>query len=219
MNLFFNIDLGNFFELSFLLDDNSLLYLIDNLRFSDEFVLLYYFFYYLGNWLNLYTLSVDINRYSFFKINRDWTLNRLIYYFFNNLDFFLFIRYCYDLINMHLNWNLVSLNDYSLFLDLLDLYISAGFNVLDHDLIRRHLYWTIYCNIYDLLALDLLWNFDVHVLRNVMNFRWHVNRYLHHLFNYFLNNLRNLHNLLNNSWHNDYFLHNLLDFNKFRHFN
>lgn len=217
LNLLLNVNFRNLFKFSFFLNNYSFLYLRYYLSFVFSVIFLYDLLYYLSHWFNMNSLSIDVNRDCFFKINWNRAFNRLINNFLNKLYFLLFIWNSDYLIDVHFNWNLLPLNHNTLFVNLLYLNISTSFNILHHYLIRGYFYWAIYCYINDFLTLNFLWYLNIHILRNIVNFRRHMYRYLNNLFDDFLNYLRNLHYPLNYSWDYYNFFYNFLNLHNFRY--
>ena len=218
LDLLFNINLRNLFELSLSLNHYPLFNLWNNLRLTFNVILLDYLFNDLSNWLDMYSLCINIHWHCFFKINWHRAFNWLIDHFFNKFYLFLLVRHGYNFIYMDVHWNLLPLDHNPLFINLLYLNISSCFNISDHNLIRKHLHGTINCDIDNLLHLDLYCLLDIHILWNIMNFWRHMNRHLNYFLNNLLNNLRHLHYLFYYPWHYHNLLHYLLYLHDLRHF-
>lgn len=217
LNLLLNENLRDLSKFSFLFHNYFLLNLWNYFSLGSNHIFLDYLFYYLSHWLNMNSLSIDINWNCLFQINWNRAFNRLINNFFNKLYLFLFVWNSDNFIDMHIYWNLLLLNNDSLLINLLDLYVSTSFNIFDHYLIRRNFYRTVNCYVNDFLDLDFFRFFNIHVLWNIVYFWRHMYRYLHNLLDYFFNYLRNLNYPFDNSWNNYNFLDNSLDLNYFRY--
>jgi hypothetical protein len=219
LNLLFNVHFLNLFKFSFSFHNHFFLNLRNNLRLTLNIILLNNLFNYLSDRLNMNRFCINIDGDRFLKIYWNRALNWLINDLLNDFYLFLLIWYSYYLINMHLNWNLLSLYNHPLFINLLHLNLCPSLNIFHHYLIRRNLDRSINCNINNLLGFNLNWFLNIHVMRNIMHFRRHLNRYLNYFFHYLLNNLRNLNYFFYDSWYNNNFLYYFLNFNNFRDLN
>ena len=118
LNLFLNINFRNLFKFSFFLNHYLFLYLRDYLSFIFSVIFLYDLLYYLSHWFNMNSLRIYVNRNRFFKINWNRTFNRPINNFLNKLYFLLFIWNSDYFIYMHFYWDLLPLNNNTLFINL-----------------------------------------------------------------------------------------------------